>query len=288
MRDIRSYLDTAAQHLFREKHVQEALSMRQNSPMEVAAVRFFQALLIWSDILVCSAQKTVPPAAEDYRRLLNGQGGWNGIIDDQGPQFAMQTVTGCHNWVLGTIMDTVVLSIWKRDEELHGRLEIQELVKRTGQIESTVHHHHRQYTQSQDNIHKTTHTSPETNIFAHAILVELRALVAGPKAYDAEIQENIRNAITAWKCLPPSTSFQSLAWPYCVTASLATESQRDFFRKIVTEISPLDPLIGHFHDLRSVMEKCWAEADRGEKLGHEGRYDWKDFIQDGNMRSFFA
>jgi hypothetical protein len=292
--------------------------------MESKALNFFRALLIWNDVLSCSAQKKVPLATEVYRSLLTN--------DDFAVSF--QNATGCENWVVVAIMDATILEAWKRDQEAQGNLSIRELVKRAGKLESTVEdgikklskninipqqqqkegqqqvgagggtgggiggvggvtatsadlssdHHHR----LGDRPREVNQGMIQTYIFAHALLIHLHVIVSGSLAGVPEIQQSIERAIHAWELRPSSITPKSLSWPYCVSASLATgPQQRAVFRELVAELSPVDLSLGSLLDLKSVVEECWKEFD-GRSSDRDASIDWRDIMRRSNLGILFT
>ena len=73
-----------------------------------------------------------------------------------------------------------------------------------------------------------------------------------------------------------------LAWPYCVTSSLAIGLQRDFFRRMVAESRREGSLtlMGYdLPDLASTVEYAWNAFDDREMRGQEQCYNWREYLQ---------
>jgi hypothetical protein len=258
------------------------------SPMESKALAFFSALLIGNDVLSSSIRKQAVQDPETYRKLLANQD-LSLVISD---------IIGCPSWILSVIMDTTILDTWKRDQEKQGKLSIRELANRAGKIESMVEVRikdlsvilGRQMTdtglasplvQDRDQIQHI-----QTYIFAHSVLIELHAIVSGPRAGVPEINESIDRTISVWKLFPHSMTLKYLAWPYCVSANLATGSQREYFRRMIAQRSSENRALGNEHDLISVMEECWTSLDR-RGSDRDACDDWKDIWRKSKLSISF-
>ncbi|KAJ9143368.1 Zn(2)-Cys(6) zinc finger domain protein [Pleurostoma richardsiae] len=310
MQDCQSYLASAAQLLVSQEELlvtSSAVSrtgaqstagsqllaavptpaVQSPSQMEFKALAFFRALLIWNDVLSCSAQRKVPVAAGAYRKLLENN------------DFALsfQDTMGCESWILLAILDATILDVWRLDQEARGTLSIRALVSRAEKIERIVEEGIKRLSRSLQTapvdpaLAPTDHESSLSHIysyiFAHSVLVDLHTIVSGPKAGVPETSESIDRAISAWKLRPTSIKPHALAWPYCVSASLASGSQRDIFREVTAQVSRADLALGSLHDVKSVVEKCWSGADeRGST--REALHDWKDIMQRSKLSILFA
>ncbi|KAK3949202.1 fungal-specific transcription factor domain-containing protein [Pseudoneurospora amorphoporcata] len=263
------------------------------SPMERTALSFFRAILIWNDILSSSSLKKVPTAAPSYRDLLSSS-----------PSFctSFQSTTGCEPWILVAIMDATALEVWKSDQENQGNLSIRELVNRASRLERTV----------EDGIQRLEGSGSDKRlqslVFAYALLTHLHAIVSGPLASVPEISESIERSIAAWKLLPESISPRSLAWPYCVCASLATGKQREVFEQFLVpeRLSSVDSTLGSLRELKAIVEESWRQVDgvsrgsdfmSGESSGGERnrslssssvKVDWREVMQRSNLGLLFT
>lgn len=266
------------------------------SPMEMTALSFFRAILIWNDILSSSSLKKAPTAAPCYRELLASSS----------PSFctSFQTTTGCEPWILVAIMDATDLEVWKRDQENQGNLSIRELVNRASRLEKVVE----EGIQRLEGNGSGSHTSLQSLVFAYALLTHIHAIVSGPLASVPEVSESIERSIAVWKRMPESLGLRSLAWPYCVCASLATGKQREVFEEFLVpdRLSSVDATLGSLRELKAIVEECWRQVDwvrRGSDLvsggtGDRGRdqslssssvkVDWREVMQRSNLGLLFT
>ncbi|KAE8380877.1 fungal-specific transcription factor domain-containing protein [Aspergillus bertholletiae] len=251
--------------------------------MENKAVRFFSTVLIWNDILHCSARQSVPTVAETYRNLLE---------DENFAQLFLDTV-GCEGWVLFPILEALLLSQWKQEQEAQGKLSIRELITKVDGIESTLQARIERLGQS---IFKTGDAPQgqqdirliQTYIFAHASVVDLHTIASGAQPSVPEIQQSIEKSISAWQLLPPSMiNLKTMAWPFYVCGSLAVGSQREQFQKMISHHFQNQSTSSSFHCLRSVVEECWKNFDRRESGQNASSYNWKAVMEELNMSILF-
>ena len=94
--------------------------------MKRGEFRFFRALLVWNDILSCSARKARPSGVESHRTLL---------ADGDFAQDLRDTIN-CESWVLVSMLDATSLEMWKEHQETRGNLSIRELVSRAEKTKS--------------------------------------------------------------------------------------------------------------------------------------------------------
>lgn len=266
-----------------------AVATSHLSLMERMALGFFRALLVWNDILSCSTRKARPLGVESYRTLL---------ADGDFAQDLRDTI-GCESWILVSILDATSLEIWKEHQETQGNLSVRELVSRAEKIESVLEQGIEKLsvilqgltpvadTDSCQNSHGDRIHHVQTYIFAHSVLAHLHTIVSGPWPGVPEIQQSVNRAVSAWELYPSFINLKALAWPYCVSASLAVGSQRDMFRRLISDASPREPTLGSIVGLKSIVEECWRGFD-GRKSERDVSCDWKEVMQRLNLTIMFA
>ncbi|GMG11924.1 unnamed protein product [Aspergillus oryzae] len=254
--------------------------------MEYKALRCFSIILIWNDILHCSAQQTIPAAAKTYQKLLADES----FI----PLFA--DIVGCEGWVLVPILEAMLLASWKKDQEAKGQLSIRELLTKVDHIESILGDRMKRLApavlrQKEAGI---SSQSPEqirlvhTYIFAHASFVHLHTVVSGAQPSVPEIRQSIDKSLAAWQLLPPSLiNFKTMAWPFCVCGSMAVGSQRELFQKIMSENFQNQSTSSNLHCLKSVVEECWKNFDKRVPEQSPSSYNWKVVMEKLNLSILF-
>ena len=280
-----------------------SLAASPPSPMERKAFAFFRVLLVWNDILSCSVRKTASLAAEIYRKLLTEE--------DFAHDF--REITGCESWILLSILDATSLEIWKRNLEAQGNLSIRELVSRAEKVESVLEQEISKLstilqtytsltdTTSNQNSNRDRLIHIQTYIFAHSMVTHLHTIVSGSWPGVPEIQTSVDRAISAWNLLQlTSINLKTLAWPYCVSASLAVGLQRDMFRRLIA-VQPSIPAnasqgsstraawepSSSLAQVQAVVEECWKEYDE-RKSDREAACDWKEVMGRLGLSMMFA
>jgi hypothetical protein len=270
------------------------LSAVSSTQPELQAQQFFSSILIFNNILSSSVRKTPPSSTNLYHRRLSS------------PTFAhaVQSATGCQAWILLRIMDATSLEKWKAEQERQGNLSVRELVKRAAELEAAVEDGIKTLSSlGQHSTHDTTTSSnrtdgwsdaAQTSIFAHALLTHIHTIVSGALSGVPEIRQSIDRTIRAWESpslsrTRPRPMLRSLAWPYCVSASLASGAQRDVFRELASSDLPSSALglgIGGVVDYKAVVEACWREED-GKVLDREVSVDWRGTLTCSNTSFLF-
>ena len=257
--------------------------------MERKAFGFFLAILVWNDTLSCSTRRSRPLGIEVYQKLLT---------DEEFAQNFRDTI-GCETWILVTILDATSLEQWRQDQEAQGNLSIRELVSRAEKIESVLEQGIERLSTTLQGLTPIPDRTPyqdshndrtqhvQTYIFAHSVLTHLHTIVSGSWPCVPEIQQSVNRAVSAWELCPSAINLKALAWPYCVSASLAVGSQRDMFRRLISQASTSEPTLGSIIEMKLVVEECWRGFD-GRKSEREMLCDWKDVMQRLNLSVMFA
>ncbi|KAK6810708.1 ustiloxin B cluster transcription factor ustR [Aspergillus parasiticus] len=254
--------------------------------MEYKALRCFSIILIWNDILHCSAQQSIPAAAKTYQKLLADESFISLFVD----------IVGCEGWVLVPILEAMLLASWKKDQEAKGQLSIRELLTKVDHIESILGDRMKRLApavlrQKEAGI---SSQSPEqirlvhTYIFAHASFVHLHTVASGAQPSVPEIQQSIDKSLAAWQLLPPSLiNFKTMAWPFCVCGSMAVGPQRGLFQKIMSENFGNQSTSTNLHCLKSVIEECWKNFDKRVPEQSPSSYNWKIVMEKLNLSILF-
>ncbi|KAK5991847.1 ustiloxin B cluster transcription factor ustR [Cladobotryum mycophilum] len=258
----------------------------QPSPMEHKAAVFFSVIFIWNDILCTTIARKVPCAADVYRKLLA----------DEEFSLAFKHMTGCETWNMIAIIDATALEMKKRMQLTQGNLSIRELVSQADKIQAAVESEierlssipspPQSHTQSNDET-SLNHAS-QSIVFGHAVLIHLNTIVSGALSGVPEIHQSIDRAIPAWEMLLPTINPKYLAWAYCTSASLATGSHRDVFRRTVAELPMLEVGVSSLREFKHVVEECWKETDRRSSDHSNSPCDWKDVLQRSNLNILFV
>ncbi|KAH6603624.1 hypothetical protein Trco_008399 [Trichoderma cornu-damae] len=167
-------------------------------------------------------------------------------------QLAILEIVGVERWVFVSLMDAIEASVWKREQESENRLSMRELIAKTDAIVSSIRH------QIQQGDHVQTH------VFAYAVVIYIHTIASGHLPAVPEIQQTIEKAVLSWQRISPSlNNLKRLSWAFCVSASLATGSQRVIFDNMLSDAASIDPLSRTVICLKSLVEECWKTLDAG-------------------------
>lgn len=248
--------------------------------MDSRATNFFHSLLIWNDVLHNSARRQNSVATEIYHKFLSNN------------EFAKVFCSemNCEAWVFEAIMDSTSLSIWKSDQEAQGVLSIRELVSKAESIEIIVES---KLAIVQDMIDASCVEKPpqgaylNTYLFAHALLIHLHGIVSGTWPELSEIKSSVDEAVIAWQLHVQLLDLRTLAWPFLVTASVASGTHRDFFRKVISDCRSKPRAIGSAFPWDAIIEDCWRGFDKRGSDRDVGRCDWKNILQKLDLTLLF-
>lgn len=220
---------------------------------------FLVGSIVRFDVLSSLTKDSAPALSKKYQNLLKTRS--CGI--------PMETVLGCPNWLLNTLLDLYLLRDWKKDTKTTGTLSLRELIRRAQPIkenlESAISHNleelnkHKQELEcrNSDNIdlHLDYDISVVTHIFACAVSVFLEVIVSGALPKLPEIRNEVRRALESYAYINDSDLLNVLRWPLCITGSVAEPDQYDFFRALLS--SPNVARIEAFRQSLELLEECW-------------------------------
>ncbi|TEA18722.1 ustiloxin B cluster transcription factor ustR [Colletotrichum sidae] len=229
------------------------------------AMVYSQSLLVWTDILTCSARGALPCNRELYHHLFA----------DDAFCSTFQATTGCASWVPQVISACSSLGAWKKDQERHSGLSIRALVSRSDEIASSIE---RRLEPKKEDSTGNTEFEGLTSIYGHAALVYLNVVVSGANPRVPEVSHAIDRAVRAWSPTQQQAKLRSLLWPALVVGSLAEGCQREFFQELVGEpagrAESMATPVGHVY-IYSVLQSFWQalEGNHGESAPVAS--DWK-------------
>ncbi|SMR50998.1 unnamed protein product [Zymoseptoria tritici ST99CH_1A5] len=246
------------------------------------------ALLILNDTFSCSVKRTKPTAAEAYQKLLS--------VAEFSAVF--RTTNMFAEVALLCLLDIVALDEWRGERQKRGELSYRELLSRANEIERRLDESIQQLATTLSLPHAGAHSSAAelapalpkpisraidigTHIILQAALIELQLILSGPSLRAPEVKQSVRRFISTWTTFRPAISSLALAWPFCIAASAATDSDRDFFQGITTDSSTL-----FVQDIRRLLELSWHEIDRPASGSGEVK-TWKDIMLSTNTVLLF-
>ncbi|OAA72582.1 Zn(2)-C6 fungal-type DNA-binding domain protein [Cordyceps fumosorosea ARSEF 2679] len=223
------------------------------SGMERKTVEFFICTLIRIHTLHCSSYQAAPAAASVYHRMLSPA-----MLGD-----AFFHVAGFRSWVLVTLMDAVDAAVWKQEQEARQRLSMRDLVGKAEAILSTI----------EDQIRREEDVP--TLMYAYGVIIYIHTLTSGHRPAVPEIHAALEKAVPLWQgCSFHRQGLKSVAWAFCVSASLATGHHRRAFSSVLAEAATSDESWTAATRLKALSEECWKISDTGG-----ADCDWRAIMQ---------
>ncbi|KAF5717955.1 transcriptional regulatory UME6 [Fusarium mundagurra] len=236
------------------------------------ALRFFAAKIILADIVSSSALEQVPSLNDYHEKLMSGQGETS---------LNMKDVTGCENWVFLSIADAVALDAWKKETKRNGNFSFMTLVQRAGNILEKLDRGLAILNDEEHRAQETTHQRGEifaeftllrtmrpphdayyaiTRVWANAARLYLTVVLSGWHLEMSEVVDLVSANLELLESLATPSWLMTVAWPFCVTGCLSSESQETVVEHIFGRTKPLSNVGGLIEAMRIVRE-TWKRRD---------------------------
>ncbi|KAK2695817.1 hypothetical protein QWA68_004041 [Fusarium oxysporum] len=232
------------------------------------ALRFFATKIILGDIVSSSALEQVPRLNDYYEKLMSGQGE---------ASLNMKGVTGCENWVFLSIADTVALDAWKKETKMNGNFSFMTLVQRAGKVLEKLDRGLAMLNAEESRAQNAPHQQGEifaeftlirsmrppqdayytiTRIWATAARLYLIVVLSGWSPGTSEVDELVSDNLKLLQDLDKPSWLMPLAWPFCVTGCLVSESQESVVEIIFDRTKPLSN-VGGFTEAMKIVRETW-------------------------------
>ncbi|EWY81495.1 hypothetical protein FOYG_15730 [Fusarium oxysporum NRRL 32931] len=232
------------------------------------ALRFFAAKIILGDIVSSSALEQVPRLNDYYEKLMSGQGE---------ASLNMKDVTGCENWVFLSIADTVALDAWKKETKMNGNFSFMTLVQRAGKVLEKLDRGLAMLNAEESRAQNTPHQQgvifaeftllrsmrpPQdayytiTRIWATAARLYLIVVLSGWGPGTSDVDELVSDNLKLLQDLNKPSWLMPLAWPFCVTGCLVSESQELVVESIFDRTKPLSN-VGGLTEAMKIVRETW-------------------------------
>ncbi|KAF5023531.1 hypothetical protein F66182_4398 [Fusarium sp. NRRL 66182] len=232
------------------------------------AFRFFAANIIIADVVSSTALEQRPRLREHHKRLICGP-------EATSLSLSLSDVTGCENWVYAAVSDIVELEVWKKQTKKAATFSLMTLVQRaskiTGKLElglAGLADDAPDTESGQKSIFAWRSACPPrhayntiTHIWANSAKLYLHIVLSGWQPENREILELVVANLALFQTLALPSWLSSLAWPFCLTGCLATQSQQVIFRQLYEATEHLGR-IGGLSEAVKIMEAMWKR--RGE------------------------
>ncbi|KAF5596816.1 transcriptional regulatory UME6 [Fusarium pseudoanthophilum] len=241
------------------------------------ALRFFTAKIILADIVSSSALEQVPSLIDYREKLMSGQGETS--LD-------MKDVTGCENWVFLSIAEAVALDAWKKETKRNGNFSFMTLVQRAGKILEKMDRGLAMLNDEENRAQETTNQRGEifaeftllrnvrppndayyaiTRVWANAARLYLTVVLSGWHPEMSEVVGLVSANLKLLESLTMPSWLMTVAWPFCVTGSLASESQETVVEQAFSRTKPLSNVGGLIGAMRIVRE-TWKRRGSSQEL----------------------
>lgn len=246
---------------------------------EQAALRFFASMLVYQDIIACTARETTPALMQYYDELLSKKPNV-----DQPSLLKLENYIGCHNWILRSVAEISSLSEWKKMAKRAGALDMMDLVRRATSIQDDLREGTARLedaasdpwsqapfspyrpletilAKSNINNGSTASQSVDQSVisktWAHAAQVYLSTVLSGWQPCNIQLRSHVAQALDLLSTIDNPSWLRTLAWPFCVTGCFATEEQESAFRDVANASGGL-AMFGTLRDALAIMEKVWS------------------------------
>ncbi|KAF7316618.1 hypothetical protein HMN09_00394400 [Mycena chlorophos] len=253
------------------------------------STRFIIKTAIWFDVLAAVTTQEKPMFLPYIRKLFSPLR--SGIYDPCAPELSMMGVMGCDSVVVWVLAQASALSVWKREEQKMGRLNVSELVSSAAVLERELAQSVL-VTPSSMGLFGGSTTTPTANeearalsadLFRGATKVYLRSIVSGDFPHVHEIEEAVSETMHIIQSAPrmPPSVVRSTVFAFFVCGAL-TDDQRK--RDAVVNVlrlqgeDPAQSMVGNSPSIiRLLQEGIWA----GRRRGAEVR--WRDVLKSEQM-----
>ena len=190
-------------------------------------------------------------------------------------------VTGCQPWVFQTILDITNLRVWKLGALAGGSLNVVELVNKASAINQGIQHQHSIIEEDSVGAYNSD-VLQITKAFAHAAEIFLHTTTSGAYPNVSDIGHAVSRVVRTIQRLDRPQLLESLAWPICVAASMATEEHDSFFSGIANGARREGDYSVKLTRALCVANECQRlrKSSLSTTVAREGRaYDWFDAMR---------
>ncbi|KAM0294347.1 hypothetical protein ACHAPM_011314 [Fusarium culmorum] len=245
-------------------------AMAQSFSSSQVAFRFFAANIIIADIVSSTALEQKPRLQKHYERLVSGPGKTS---------LSLRDITGCENWVYAGIAEVVEVDVWKKHAKKSGTFSLMTLVEQAGKIIekldtglSSLSHDANDTGDNQSGLFaeltllRNLRPPPAayntiTRIWTNATKLYLLVVLSGWQPQSNEILDLVSLNLGLLGGLRYPSWLMTLAWPFCVTACLATQGQEVEVNRLFSTTKPLSN-VGGLSEAMKIAEAMWKRRGR--------------------------
>ncbi|KAK8074376.1 C6 transcription factor [Apiospora hydei] len=218
---------------------------------------FFIGAVMRIDILSAITRGSAPALTPNYQELFKSAR----------PAIALESVSGCQNWVLDILLDVYQLRDWKANTKAAGLLSLWELTSKANTIQVNLEariasntillNKIRQDAERQKDKHQKYDVYLVSHIFACAVSVLLEVIVSGAHPRLPEVKRKVGRAVEALTdATKDSSLLDELGWPLFVVGCVVEEERHGFFRQLLSS--------ANLFRILELLERCWKSRACGE------------------------
>lgn len=237
------------------EHIQNSLGAKESE-----AINFLLGSFIALDIISCASTRSTPLLDIDHISMLQ-------TLDIDSRSFM-----GCDNNIMILIFEISQLDIWKTDANESQKLSIVELAKRGSRIEERIHRKiaeienaslSRLSSKKDSRLLLISAYADINRIFALSAIVYLHVVISGAHPELSEVKEGVSKTLAALQSLEDKELLVNAVWAFCISGSLAAESQQESFRELFSAAKVTHSTVGSFAEAFKIMETCWEMRRNG-------------------------
>ncbi|OBT40316.1 hypothetical protein VE00_10424 [Pseudogymnoascus sp. WSF 3629] len=227
---------------------------------ESEAINFLLGSFIALDIISCASTRSAPLLDIEHISMLQ-------TLDVDSRSFI-----GCDNTIMILIFEISQLDSWKKDANESQKLSIVELAKRGSRIEERIHRKiadienaslSRLSSKRDSRLLLMSAYADINRIFAFSAIVYLHVVISGAHPELPEVKEVVSKTLAALQSLEDKELLVNTVWAFCISGSLAVESQQGSFRELFSAAKVTHSTVGSFAEAFKIMETCWEMRRNG-------------------------
>ncbi|UKZ96321.1 uncharacterized protein TrAFT101_011118 [Trichoderma asperellum] len=242
-----------------------------------AAFQFYGSFLLYSDI-IASIQLGRPSRLRHHHQSLISNR--KALIAPDGsaqPLPGLETVIGCHGWVLTALSEISEMEAAKRSSQSKEEYFLAELMRKGSDLKTKLQVRMEGIEANiRPECHPTQQDSMEscnqseklplqkdvliTKVWLHAAIMYLSVILDGWQPSSLYIRENVNSILSIADSFSSELSIRSLMFPLCISGFLAMPEQEHTFRRLFSALGSFQAL-GPAKRAFRLIEQVWELRD---------------------------
>lgn len=286
---------TTLKHLYSAKWPPPEFGTRRPWSANQAALRFFTATLLYTDILSSITLGTEPRLTKYHADIIPNYSFYERSLEPlrAGP-LSVDEFLGLPNWIVRVLGDVAILAHWKWTRKQSGSLSMTELVSRGLVLSDVIHRGLRDLESEPESQHTAAQPfsllvsgsarghvpdqQPKYQIiWLLATLSYLNVVISGWQPSSTDIRWSVSKATGLFSQLPNGSGVRTLAWPLCISGCLSPPQDEAMYRALAQRWGgslafgsmkqALDTMESVW-SMRGHIEETWDVAQCFNVLGH--------------------